>query len=79
MVYFGGELVTFGYVVDAFNPRKFELILRIFDSVSQRKLNISVVRPITVGKGVGGVFLEGEGRRALWTTWGFERERESGV
>jgi hypothetical protein len=35
MVYFGEELVTFGYVVGVFLPRKFQLILRIFELVSQ--------------------------------------------
>ena len=35
MVYFGEELATFGYVVGVFLPRKFQLILRIFELVSQ--------------------------------------------
>jgi hypothetical protein len=35
-VSFSEELVIFGYVVDIF-PWKFQLILRIFEMVSQRK------------------------------------------
>ena len=51
-----------------FLPRKFKFILRIFELVSQRKKNHFVDRPITLGKGAGGIVLESEGRRAEWTT-----------
>jgi hypothetical protein len=37
MVYFGEELATFGYVVGVFLPWKFQLILKIFELVSQRR------------------------------------------
>jgi hypothetical protein len=37
MIYFGEELATFGYVVGVFLPRKFKIILRIFELVSQGK------------------------------------------
>jgi hypothetical protein len=35
MYYSVEELATFGYVVGVFLPRKFQVILRIFDLVSQ--------------------------------------------
>jgi len=42
MVYFGEELATFGYVAGVFLQGKFKLILRIFEMVSQRKLQHSL-------------------------------------
>jgi hypothetical protein len=42
MVYFGEELATFGYVVGIFLQRKFELTLRIFELVRERKLKHSM-------------------------------------
>jgi hypothetical protein len=56
-------------------PRKFKLSLRIFELVSQQKWNIVFVRPVTIVKGVGGIALESEDRRAEWTTW----ERDCGI
>ena len=40
-----------------FLPRKFMVILRIFELVSYRKQSPFVVRPISIGKGVAGVAL----------------------
>jgi len=65
MVYFGEELATFVCDVGVFLPRKFKLTLRIFELISQRKYNPFVVRPDTIGKGIGGVTLEREDRRRI--------------
>jgi hypothetical protein len=62
-VSFGEELATFGYVVDIF-PWKFQLILRIFEMVSQQKESTFVVQPIIIGKGIAGIALESKGRSA---------------
>jgi hypothetical protein len=50
--------------MSVFLPRKIKFISEYFKLVTRRDV---VVRPITIGKGVGGVVLKSEGRRAEWT------------
>ena len=59
------KLATFGYVTGVSLPRKFKLISENFKLVSQRNF---VVRPVTIEKGVGGIVLKSDGRRAEWST-----------
>lgn len=51
--------------MDVLLSRKITFISEDFKLVRQRKF---IVRPVTIGKGVGGVVLKSEGRRAEWTT-----------
>ena len=48
--YFGEELTIFSYVAGVFLPRKFQLILRIFELVSQRNKTLSLSEESLYGR-----------------------------
>ena len=63
------KLVTFCYVVGAFSYGNLRLFWKFLNWSANESKTLFVVRPVTIGKGVGGTALETEGRRAEWTTW----------
>jgi hypothetical protein len=62
MVYFGEELVTLRYVVGIFSHGNLSLFWEFL------KWLANIFQPMTTGKGVAGINLKSEDRRAEWMT-----------
>jgi hypothetical protein len=58
MVYLINKLATFSYAVGVFYYGILSLFLGIFEFFNPQNQNIFFVRPVTTGRGVGGVALE---------------------